>query len=409
MQPRKCELRGQSEKQSELRAKHQEGRKQSAGRSRRIGQGTEREPHEKNQGKQAKRSSAEQRSLSDLIASANKIGKKPGERANSGPDERRADLNRPMVEAVDRRHRLQEHAIVDDRHDAGERAENEEERPDREVRHDQRAQMKILPVAQNRAGDRDGARRGAERGDRDPQFEPPHQFLEHEDGAGDRRVERRGEAGPRPGGKQHAAIGPIASKNFADQMAQGPGHVHARPLAAERKPGADRERAADELHRNDTKRRLRHLPSEDGFDLRDAAAGRLGRDPANQRSRDSRSHRASRDDEPDALGPLRMGKSEKRIAQLIRLFEQEHEAGDASAGDRAHDERQNGQEREAPALASQFGNHSLGARYRLPEVKRAFVMRPPVRISCGLAWSSLERWRFIRNLMLEPIPDRTCW
>ena len=76
--------------------------------------------------------------------------------------------------------------------------------------------------------------------------------------------------------------------------------------------------------------------------------------------------RASRDDEPDALGPLRMGKSNKRIAQLIRLFEQEHEAGHAGAGDRAHDQRQNGQEREAPALpfslalASQFGNHSLG-------------------------------------------------
>ena len=59
----------------------------------------------------AKRSSAEQRPLGDLIASANEIGKKPGERANPGPNERRADLNRPVVEAVDRRHRLQEHAI----------------------------------------------------------------------------------------------------------------------------------------------------------------------------------------------------------------------------------------------------------------------------------------------------------
>ena len=239
--------------------------------------------------------------------------------------------------------------MVDDRHHARERAENEEERPDRQVRHDQRAQMKILAVAKNRARDRDGARRRAERGDRDPQFEPPHQFLEHEDGAGDWRVERRGEAGSRPGGKQHPAIGPIAPKNFADKMAQGRGHVHARPLAAKRKPGADRERAADELHRNDTKRRLRQLPIEDGFDLRDAASGRLGRDPANQRSRDSRRRPASRDQQPEALGPLRMGEDEKRIAQSIRLFEQEHETGDASAGDRAHDERQSGQEREAPA------------------------------------------------------------
>ena len=67
-----------------------------------------------------------------------------------------------------------------------------------------------------------------------------------------------------------------------------------------------------------------------------------------------------------------MGEGDKRIAQLIRLFEQEHEAGDASAGDRAHDQRQNSQQRKAPALASQFGNHSLGARYRLPEGETSF-------------------------------------
>jgi hypothetical protein len=59
-----------------------------------------------------------------------------------------------------------------------------------------------------------------------------------------------------------------------------------------------------------------------------------------------------------------MREDEKRIAQLVRLFEQEHETGDASAGDPAHDQRKNRQEREAPALpfafvgASQFRNHS---------------------------------------------------
>ena len=35
-----------------------------------------------------------------------------------------------------------------------------------------------------------------------------------------------------------------------------------------------------------------------------------------------------------------MGKSDKRIAQLIGVFEQEHEAGNASAGDRANDPNQ---------------------------------------------------------------------
>ncbi len=98
--------------------------------------------------------------------------------------------------------------------------------------------------------------------------------------------------------------------------------------------------------------------------MRDAASDRLRRDATNERSRNPRSRRASRDHEPDALGPLRMREDEKRVAQLIRLFEQQHEAGDPSARDRAHDQRQNGQEREASALAfqfvsaSQFGNHS---------------------------------------------------
>ena len=225
----------QSEEQSELRAKHQEGATVRRARSRRIGEGAEREPHEKNQGKHGERSRAKQRSLRDRIASANEIGKKPGERANSSANQRRADFDRPMVEAIKRRHRLQEHAIVDDRHDACERAENEEERPDRQVRHDHRAALKILAVAQNRAGDGDCARRRAERGDRNPQFEPPHQFLEHENDAGDRCVERRGETRARPGGKQHAAIGPIAPKSFADEMAERRGHVHAWPLAAKRK------------------------------------------------------------------------------------------------------------------------------------------------------------------------------
>ena len=156
------------------------------------------------------------------------------------------------------------------------------------------AQMEIRGVAQNGPRDGDRGRRRAERRDRDPQFEPPHQFLEHEDAAGDWRVERRGEAGPGPGGEQHAAIGPIAPKGLADKMAQGRGHMHARPLAAKRKSGADRERAADELHRNDAKRRLRQLPVEDGFDMGDAASDRLGREPAHERSRDSRCRRASR-------------------------------------------------------------------------------------------------------------------
>ena len=75
------------------------------------------------------------------------------------------------------------------------------------------------------------------------------------------------------------------------------------------------------------------------------------------------------DHQPESLGPLRMRTDDERIAQSIRRIEQEDEEGDAGAGNRAHDERENGQERAAPALAfrfvraAQFRNHS---RSRIP-------------------------------------------
>jgi hypothetical protein len=195
-------------------------------------------------------------------------------------------------------------------------------------------------------------------------------------------------------------------------MTKGSGHVDARPLAAKGKPGADCERAANEFHRNDAKRRLPQLLIEDGFDMRDAASSRLGRDPANERSRDSRSRPASGDQQPDALGPLGMREGDKRIAQLIRLFEQKHETGDPSAGDRAHDQRENRQEREAPALpfaiapSLQFRNHAL-RRFRLPEgeSERVRNRRPRLlRLGAFISWPAALR--SIRNGMFEPIPDR---
>ena len=43
------------------------------------------------------------------------------------------------------------------------------------------------------------------------------------------------------------------------------------------------------------------------------------------------------DEEPEALRPLGMRKGHQHIAQAIRLFEQEHEEGDHSPGNCAHD------------------------------------------------------------------------
>src|SRR6185437_16421581 len=159
-------------------------------------------------------------------------------------------------------------------------------------------------------------------------FEPPHQLLEHEDAAGDRRVEGGGEPGSGPRGEQHPAVGPAAPEDFADEMAERRGHVHAWPLAAKRKPGTDGERAADELDRNDAKARLGQLAVQDGFDMWNAAADRLGRDPAHEGRRRRGRRGASYDEEPEPPGPLRMRPADKRIAQPVRVFEHDDEESD---------------------------------------------------------------------------------
>ena len=58
-----------------------------------------------------------------------------------------------------------------------------------------------------------------------------------------------------------------------------------------------------------------------------------------------------------------MRPDDERAAQLIRLIEQEHEESDPGAGDRPHEQRQNGEEREALSALFRFAfsrirNHS---------------------------------------------------
>ena len=211
-----------------------------------------------------------------------------------------------------------------------------------------------------------------------PQFESPHQFLEHEDSAGDRRVEGGGETGDGAGREQHPAIGPIATKGFAHEMAQGRGHMHARPLAAKRKSGADRKRPADELHRNDAKPRLRQLPIEDGFDMRDAASDRLGEmrrtseaaAPAAAAQPRTTSHRPS----VPCTCARTISASRNRSASSSTRIE-----GDPGAGNRADDKRQRGQEREAPTSSS-------GS----PAPLNSGIIRGPFRPSDGESQSWVE-------------------
>ena len=154
---------------------------------------------EKNEREHAERSRAEQCPLSDWIAAANETGKEPGQRSDrtrrSAPPAPppASGRRRSIVAIVCNSMRLKTTATTP--------ANAPRTKKSGRIATPGAASGRLVEVggiAKHRAGDGDCAGRGAERGDRDPQFEPPHQFLEHEDGAGDEHVERGGEARPAP-------------------------------------------------------------------------------------------------------------------------------------------------------------------------------------------------------------------
>ena len=140
------------------------------------------------------------------------------------------------------------------------------------------------------------------------------QFLQDENGAGDRRVERGRKAGARAGRQKHPAVGPVAAEHFPDQVGHGRPHLNARALTTQRKPRPDRQHPADELDRDDAKRRLRQFPVQHRLDVRDAAPRRIGREAPNQGGRDESRSRTSGDDDRQAfkLLAVRPGYQERR-------------------------------------------------------------------------------------------------
>ena len=85
---------------------------------------------------------------------------------------------------------------------------------------------------------------------RDPVFEPLHQFLEHEDGARDWCVEGGAEARAGASRNQHPAVRPASAEHRPYQVGKARAHLDAGTLAAKRQAGADREQPTEELHRN---------------------------------------------------------------------------------------------------------------------------------------------------------------
>jgi hypothetical protein len=187
----------------------------------------------------------------------------------------------------------------------------------------------------------------AERRDRDARLEPAHQLLQHEYGAGDRRVERGGEARPCPGGEQHAAIGPVAPEHPADEVGDVRPHLHARALAAEREAGANSEHAAHELDADQSIGGVGKLAAQHRLDVGNAAAGGVRRElpnqPSGQRNRGGAGSRHK--DKADDRGA--MGPDDHHLAPVIRLQEREPEDGADQTGRGTHERRQQREHQQA--------------------------------------------------------------
>jgi hypothetical protein len=118
-------------------------------------------------------------------------------------------------------------------------------------------------------------------------------------------------------------------------MSEARPHLDARALAAEREAGTDGEKCAEEFRWDQTERGRRKFPSQDRFDMRNAAPMRLRRIATDQAGGGS-----SDENEEEANGSVAVRPCDERVAQTARLVEREPE-------DRADESRQGtGEERD---------------------------------------------------------------
>ena len=117
-------------------------------------------------------------------------------------------------------------------------------------------------------------------------------LLQHEGDAGQGSIKGRGEAGggPRGGGHATAVLRHAhASRELGRRAA---GELHRRAFPPEAGTAAHRQEAGDEFHPNDLHRHVAEVLPKCEFELRDAAARRLGAETGEQET----SHQGSRDD-----------------------------------------------------------------------------------------------------------------
>jgi hypothetical protein len=122
-------------------------------------------------------------------------------------------------------------------------------------------------------------------------------------------------------------------------MSEARAHLDGGALAPERQARADGQDSAEEFHRDQEKRGRRKLPTQNGFDVRDAASRRVRRKAANQPSGERSRCGARNEDDQETHGFPAVSPSNQRIAKTVRLNEGEAESRSDKPCKRAGDER----------------------------------------------------------------------
>src|SRR5262245_42167517 len=104
-------------------------------------------------------------------------------------------------------------------------------------------------------------------------------FLENEDEAGDRSVECRGQTCPRARGDQGTSLTRSGRKPSAHHLSYGGSHLNRRTFPTESQTSTDARNSSHELDPHHSQPAQVSKPVENGFHMRNTAAGSLGSKP----------------------------------------------------------------------------------------------------------------------------------
>ena len=146
-------------------------------------------------------------------------------------------------------------------------------------------------------------------------------LLEDEHEPGQRRVERRRQAGTGAGCDQGAALTRRGGEPSTDHLSDGRAHLDGRSLATEREARADAHDAARELHREDAFPADRGEAVQDRLHVRYPASRRLGREPRNQPYGDATAGRGDENDDEESPRMVQVGCGDELGSQSLHQIE----------------------------------------------------------------------------------------